>query len=135
MEYTGACYVYEVRIVILNKDYIGYNIYNIYSSEEINNQKRDTIFINFINKNHFNYLDIIIRKDEIKEDIVVNRDKMIKNNLTELEIIRKREYPVCIIWHSDIFNEMLAFCKYNILPRERFEKLLINFYISLDLKN
>ena len=49
-------------------------------------------------------------------------EEMLENILRTREKIRKKEYPICFRWSSNLLNEMYAFYKYQILPEERIEK-------------
>ena len=116
-----------MKIIILKKGYYGYNVYNVYNNDDYNKDNYDTIFINYINNNNFNYLEPILKNNnELLNDMNII-ENAITNNLSELANIMKRNYPVCTKWYPDIFKEMYEFYKYNLLPE-------IFLYIHLDLK-
>jgi len=56
IEFTATCKLYKVRIIILSKGFYGYNVYNIISDEGYNDENYKTIYLLFINDNHFDYL-------------------------------------------------------------------------------
>ena len=58
LEYTAICQIYKIRIILLKKGFYGYNVYNIFNEEDFNFENNTTIYLNFINNNHFNYLEI-----------------------------------------------------------------------------
>lgn len=54
------------------------------------NDETNTIYLLFINNNHFNYLDLIIEKNENRKDKISDIGNMLKINLKELAKIRKK---------------------------------------------
>ena len=121
LEYSAISKLFKLKIILLKLGYIGYNIYNIFCNDDYNSIEYQTLYINYVNDNHFNYMEQIIEKDDERLGIT-KIDKMIDNNLKEREKIRTREYPICFRWSANLLNEMFTFYKYNILPEERIEK-------------
>ena len=85
----------------------------------------------FNNNNHFNYLDLILDKHKSCNLRIETIDALIKNNLNQLQQLRKKEYPLCIKWHPEIFKEIYNYYKYKKLPAERFKNTTnASLYIS-----
>ena len=131
IEHVAACKLFNIRIIFLTKGFEGYNVFNIVSNDEYDIQKYNTIYILFINDNHFNYLNLVLNENENLKEKIKLIDMMCNNNLNELQKLRKREYPISIKWYPDIFNEMYMYYKYNIVPEERFKHTSnVSLYIS-----
>ena len=64
-----------MRIIILSFGFFGYNVYNIIEDENYNNENYITIYILFVNKNHFDFLEI--NKNEAED--VKDRINLIDN--------------------------------------------------------
>ena len=120
IEYTAACKLFNIRIVLLTKGLIGLNVFNVYLDEDNESKDFANIYILFINENHFNYLDIQNSNEINEEQVNLTISNSIENNLLEWEKIRKKEYPISLKWYPDIYREMYYFFKYDILPEERF---------------
>ena len=120
IEYTAACKLFNIRIVLLTKGYYGLNVFNVYLDEDNESKNFANIYILFINENHFNYLDIQNLNEINEEQVNLTISNSIENNLLEWEKIRKKEYPLSLKWYPDIYREMYYFFKYDILPEERF---------------
>ena len=54
---------------MLTKGYKGYNVFNIYIDNNIDNEVVKDIYILFINENHFNYLEVVYQDNENKTEI------------------------------------------------------------------
>ena len=54
IEYAATCKLYNIRIVLLIKGFVGYNVYNIFMDQIYNIENTNTIYLLFINNNHFN---------------------------------------------------------------------------------
>ena len=108
---------YKLRIIILSKGFYGLNVFNIISDEEYNIDNYKTIYLLLINDNHFDYLNIILKENDSIKEKIQSLDSMCNNNLKELEKIRKREFPLCLKWYPDIYNEMYCYFKYKIIPK------------------
>ena len=121
VEYTSICKIYQLRIIILDQGFVGYNIFNIYTDDDYVPKTYGNIFILFINNNHFQYLEL---KNNlfIDSDITSNLDNLITINLEERKKLRKKEYPISLKWSPDIYKEMYNFYKFNIIPLERLSK-------------
>ena len=112
IEYTAACKLFNIRIILLTKGYYGLNVFNVYLDEDNeDNESKNfaNIYILFINENYFNYLDIQIFNDIKEEQLNLNISNSIENNLLEWENIRKKEYPLSLKWYPDIYKEMYYF--------------------------
>lgn len=64
-------------------------MFNIYNNDDYNKDNYNTIFINFVNNNHFNYLKPIVKANGDK-DIMNTIERLFKINLLELTNIRKK---------------------------------------------
>ena len=77
------------------------------------------------------YLDLKLDKNESHNLRIEAIDNLIQNNLNELQQLRKKEYPLCLKWHPEIFKEMYNYYKYKKLPVERFKTTTnASLYIS-----
>ena len=94
LEYKAACKIYKLRIIILSLGFFGYNVYNILEDEDYNTENYKTLYILFINKNHFNFLEIKKNYEESNKERIKLLDNLCKNNLSELEKLRKKEFPI-----------------------------------------
>ena len=107
------------------KDYKRLNTHNIYTQDNVISADTNTIFILYINNNHFNFLQLLSNNKEEKNnktiEIVYN---LIKLNLNEWKNIKKREYLIVLHWSPVIFKYSRR-CIYFIK--------LMN-YLKLDLK-
>ena len=56
IEYTAACKLLNIRIILFTKGYLGLNIFNIYSPDSNDDNTYSNIYILFKNQDHFNYL-------------------------------------------------------------------------------
>lgn len=121
IEFSAVCKLLNINLIILTKGFKGLNVYNIYTRENDIIADPNTIYIIYINKNHFNYLQLISNDTEEKLSKTETIYNLIKTNLNEWEKIRKREYPVALHWSPNIFNEMYNFYKNKELPEERFK--------------
>ena len=121
IEYTAACKLLDLRIILFTKGYSGLNVFNIYTPESNKNNTYSNMYILFKNENHYNYLQSILDEDLSSEEIEKTINSSIRNNLLEWEKIRKKEYPLSLKWYPEIYREMYNFYKYNIIPEERFQ--------------
>ena len=122
IEYTVACKIFNIRIILLIKGYHGFNVFNLYSDEKGDSKNNTNIYILFINKNHFNYLEVQNYNDLEEEELNLTISNSLEKNLLEWEKIRKKEYPLSLKWYPEIYREMYYFFKYDITPEERFNK-------------
>ena len=122
IEYTVACKIFNIKIILLIKGYYGLNVFNIYLNENSDSNNIVVVYILFINKNHFNYLEVKNFKDIEEESLNLRISNSIDKNLLEWEKIRKKEYPLSLKWYPEIYREMYYFFKYDITPEERFKQ-------------
>ena len=99
MEYAAACKLYNIRIILFTRGYSGLNVFNIYVDNENQDKNSSDIYILFINENHFNYLDVELEDFNNNQNALETISNSIKNNLSEWEKIRKREYPLSLKWY------------------------------------
>lgn len=71
IEISAACKLFNLRIIILLEGFIGYNVYNIFTDDDYNIDIYNTIYLLFINENHFNYLKIKINENKIMKCFVI----------------------------------------------------------------
>ena len=45
LEYTAICKLYQLRIILLQKGYVGYNVYNIFTDDNYDPKTYSSIFI------------------------------------------------------------------------------------------
>ena len=107
MEYTAICKIYQIRIIVLKKGYVGYNVFNIFTDDDYYPKTYGSLFILYVNNNHYDYLDI---KDinENENYLLYNIDNAIKNNIEERIKLRKNVYPIAYKWYPDIYKEMFS---------------------------
>ena len=107
MEYTAICKIYQIRIIVLQKGYVGYNVFNIFTDDDYYPKTYGSLFILYVNNNHYDYLDI---KDinENENYLLYNIDNAIKNNIEERIKLRKNVYPIAYKWYPDIYKEMFS---------------------------
>jgi len=90
IEYSVICKLYRLKIILFKKGYTGLNLYNIYSTDNYNKENFKTLFILFVDNNHFNYLKILNSNNKNIQEIYETIDRLICNNLKEWENIRKK---------------------------------------------
>ena len=120
MEYTAICKIFNLRIILLTRGYNGLNVFNVYFDNENEQQNLRDLYILFINKNHFNYLEVNAENEGDAELLKQTIFNCVQNNLLEWEKIRKKEYPLSLKWYPEIYREMYCYYKYDIIPEERF---------------
>ena len=54
LELKAVYKIYKLLIIILKKGYDGYNVFNIINDDQFNLIEYNTIYLKFINDNHFN---------------------------------------------------------------------------------
>ena len=70
-----------MQIILLLRGYEGFNVFNIFNEDKFNEDIIKKIYILYVNKNYFNYLEI---KNEVNADINHQKEiisKCINNNL------------------------------------------------------
>ena len=115
----------NIIIIILVDGNIGYNVFNVYEPDNINNLNKNYIFLIYIeNIEHFEYLRLNENNPNYttKENYFEYINSLCNKNISTLADIRKKVYPISLFSSPNIYNEMYDFwkSKCKILPTGRF---------------
>ena len=102
IEYTAACKLLNIKIILFTKGYLGLNVFNIYSPDFDDDTIYSNIYILFKNQEHFNYLEPTTDNTTSSTELDNTINNCIKKNLKELEKLRKKEYPLSLKWYPEI---------------------------------
>ena len=120
IELAIISHMLNINIIILINGYKGYNLFNAYENEEKNTLYENVIFLNFVNDNHFDYLNLNDKNEKYttKNEFLFLIKNYIEKNKNILSDIRKKTYPISINSSPNIYNEMFIYwtSKGAILP-------------------